>query len=248
MPIAGLGTPDSVKEANLPDGSSPNSHNLSVTDGLNIAWGADNNNSGNTDNRSVSFQHATASADVQITDVDGNTINGLTSNGALVHYTIFNNELIAYTGNDARFNQVFTVSLNDDGTGSYTFTLLSNLDHPNANGNNTLNLTFDYTATDADGDPSSNTFTVTVVDDVPTAHVGDTTLINEANLPDGNFRYSSAWSIRRSRAISHHLGRRQQHQPVRFEQQPLGLLHQFFHCFARRRGELYRFERPLCDP
>ena len=41
-------------------------------------------------------------------------------------------------------------------------------------------------AVDSDGDASSNSFTVTVVDDVPTAHVGDAGFVNEANLPNGN--------------------------------------------------------------
>ena len=186
LPVAGVGTGESVKEANLYDGSSPNFHDLSVTGSLNVAWGADQNDSGTIANRSVSFQHATASADVQVSDANGNTITGLTSNGATVQYGIFNGVLVGYTNNDPFHHQVFTVSLNDDGTGSYTFTLLNNLDHPAGNGNNNLLLTFDYTATDSDGDPSINTFTVTVVDDVPTAHVGDSTTINEANLPSGN--------------------------------------------------------------
>ena len=83
--------------------------------------------------------------------------------------------------------RVFNVTLNDDGSGSYTFTLLNNLDHPAIQGNNNLNFTFDFTATDSDGDPVNSTFTVTVVDDVPTAGVGDATSVNEANLPHGNF-------------------------------------------------------------
>ena len=148
LPVAGVGTEDTVKEANLLDGSSPDIHALSqVTDSLNVSWGADQNDSGNIANRSVSFQHATASADVQVTDVNGHAITGLTSNGATVQYGIFNGVLVGYTNGDPLFHQVFTVSLNDNGsTGSYTFTLLNNLDHPAGNGSNTLNFTFDYTA------------------------------------------------------------------------------------------------------
>jgi T1SS-143 domain-containing protein len=187
-PIAGIGTPEAVKEANLLDGSSPDLHDLSVTGSLNVAWGADANNSGNTDNRSVGFQHdtqhATASADVQVTDSSNDPVT-LTSNGHTVQYGIFNGVLVGYVNNDPVFEQVFTVSLNDNGSGSYTFTLLNNLDHPAGGGNNNLNLTFDFTATDSDGDSSPSTFTVTVVDDVPTAHVGDVGFVNEANLPNG---------------------------------------------------------------
>src|SRR6185437_12481324 len=134
---------------------------LAVTGSLAVSWGADNNDSGTIANRSVGFQHANASTDVQVTDGNGNAISHLTSNGAAVQYLIVGNELIGYTNNDPLFHQVFTVSLNDNGSGSYTFTLLNNLDHTAVQGNNNLNLTFDFTATDSDGDPVNSTFTVT---------------------------------------------------------------------------------------
>ena len=41
------------------------------------------------------------------------------------------------------------------------------------------------TSSSGGGGGGSSTFTVTVVDDVPTAHVGDAGFVNEANLPNG---------------------------------------------------------------
>ena len=88
---------------------------------------------------------------------------------------------------------MFNVSLSDSGDGSYTFTLLGNLDHPTDNGQNTLELTFNYTATDSDGDTASNNFTIDVKDDVPvvtgsitTHNVGEDGL-SGANATGGSF-------------------------------------------------------------
>ncbi len=78
---------------------------------------------------------------------------------------------------------MFVVSLDDDNTGSYTFTLLGHVDHPTADGQNTLTFTFDYTATDSDGDKSSSVFSVTVKDDVPTIGNTESRSVREDSLP-----------------------------------------------------------------
>ena len=96
-------------------------------------------------------------------------VTGLTSDGNTVNYAFLNGVLVGYTGNNPHPNEVFTVSLNDNGDGSYTFTLLGTLDHPPGQGTNLLNFTFNYTATDSDGDTSNNVFTVSVKDSVPLA-------------------------------------------------------------------------------
>ncbi|MGN6284716.1 MAG: T1SS-143 repeat domain-containing protein [Afipia sp.] len=61
----------------------------------------------------------------------------------------------------------WTVTLNSNGT--YTFTLLDNtlLHGPANNGTNALSVPVTYTATDGDGDILSGSFTVTIVDDAP---------------------------------------------------------------------------------
>ncbi|WP_315754110.1 MULTISPECIES: VCBS domain-containing protein [unclassified Bradyrhizobium] len=198
-PEAHTGTAKSINEANLnagggdcgPDfgghdfgGHDGSSRDPQVTGALNIKWGADNNDGGAAD-RSVRFANTSnAAADVHVTNGSDVGLSGLTSDGQQVKYALDHGVLVGYTGNSLNFGQrVFEVSLDDDGTGTYTFKLLGNLDHPAGQGSNVVKLTFDYTATDSDGDSSSSTFTVTVVDDVPTIGHAESETVSEANLP-----------------------------------------------------------------
>ncbi|SDE75125.1 DUF5801 repeats-in-toxin domain-containing protein [Rhodospira trueperi] len=91
---------------------------------------------------------------------------GLTSGGHPVYY-------VPQSGGGlmamAAGQPVFSISLDSSGSGSYTFTLLGPLDHPDGDGQNTLDLDFGFIAKDYDGDTASGEFTVTVRDDVPWA-------------------------------------------------------------------------------
>jgi T1SS-143 domain-containing protein len=182
VPVAGVGDTRGVDEDDLLSGTSPNFFDLQVGGRLNIDWNSDDHDGGNVANRSVSFEHTAAADNVAVRDVNNNLVN-LTSDGATVHYTIIGEDLVAYTGNNPFFNRVFVVSLDDDNTGSYTFTLLGHVDHPTADGQNTLTFTFDYTATDSDGDKSSSVFSVTVKDDVPTIGNTESESVREDSLP-----------------------------------------------------------------
>ena len=66
---------------------------------------------------------------------------------------------------------------------SYSYTLNDNEAHPTANGNNSLFEDFAVSLVDSDGDSASNTLSVQIVDDVPTA-VSDVNLTaaSENNL------------------------------------------------------------------
>ncbi|WP_415763350.1 retention module-containing protein [Pseudomonas sp. CP4] len=66
----------------------------------------------------------------------------------------------------------FTVTGYDPATGvvSYSYTLVDNEAHPNANGANSLSDSFDVVATDTDGSTASGQINVTIVDDLPTAN------------------------------------------------------------------------------
>ncbi|KJK15604.1 type I secretion C-terminal target domain-containing protein, partial [Pseudomonas sp. 2(2015)] len=55
------------------------------------------------------------------------------------------------------------------GVVSYTYTLLDNENHPNANGINNLNESINVVATDTDGSSANATIDVKIVDDVPNA-------------------------------------------------------------------------------
>ncbi|MAO90179.1 MAG: hypothetical protein CMM81_01470, partial [Rhodospirillales bacterium] len=133
------------------------------------------------------------------------TISGptdLTSNGVAITYNQVGDVLTASAGSET----VFTVTLNSDGT--YTFDLQGNIDHDTAQGENQTDLTFSLSGTvkdgveivDGDGDAVdlssatvSQTFGVTVVDDVPVATVNNdaigtatTATVNEDDLSGGN--------------------------------------------------------------
>ncbi len=71
----------------------------------------------------------------------------------------------------------------DPATGGYNFVLAHQIDHP-APGTDGVALRFGYVVTDGDGDTASNTFTVTVGDDVPTI-AGTATPVNL--LTNGDF-------------------------------------------------------------
>ncbi|WP_395517875.1 beta strand repeat-containing protein, partial [Pseudorhizobium flavum] len=146
-----------------------------ATGALNIRWGADDADTvadlGGLGDRSIAFTNATVSV--------ANAYNGasLTSLGLPVSTAVLaNGTLVGYTGStvptsSAAANVVFHATLSDNGSGSYTFTLVKPLDHAagdGANGENDLSLSFGYTATDSDGDTVTGRFTVDVRDDVAT--------------------------------------------------------------------------------
>jgi len=98
----------------------------------------------------------------------------LTSNGVAITYSVVGNTLTASAGGET----VFTFVLNANG--SYTFTLVDQLDHPTLNGQAGDNTENDLSialgsiilATDADGDSvaaNANGLVITVDDDTPVA-------------------------------------------------------------------------------
>lgn len=68
---------------------------------------------------------------------------------------------------------------------SYSYTLNDNEAHPTADGNNSLFEDFAVSLVDSDGDSASNTLSVQIVDDVPTAKDNSVT-VTEAGLPPFN--------------------------------------------------------------
>ncbi|RJX70965.1 type I secretion C-terminal target domain-containing protein [Vibrio sinensis] len=99
-------------------------------------------------------------------------LDGLTSAGADVVWStdspVINGEQLVYTAINATTQEtVFTFTL-DATDNSYQFDLIRPVDHPTADGQNTIVLDMSIVATDADGDKSSAiTLPITIVDDVP---------------------------------------------------------------------------------
>ena len=159
---------------------------------VDVDWGADKAADGTTETTRVDLDFS------DLTDVTITGPSGLTSNGLDVRYDDVTTDgagnyiLQAYVIVDEGLatehrEEVFTVTVEADGT-DYSFELQRNLDHADGNGENDLDLSFtldgtfdvsgalsgtDYdldTATDGlTADFSGQSFTVTVVDDVPEA-------------------------------------------------------------------------------
>ncbi len=91
---------------------------------------------------------------------------GLMSNGLAVTVALVGS---VYTGSTAAGNDVFTLAINANG--SYKFTLLDTLDHPDATDHNdSLELQFGVRANDTDGDFADGLITINVLDDGLEAH------------------------------------------------------------------------------
>ncbi|MES0810626.1 DUF5801 repeats-in-toxin domain-containing protein [Roseibium sp. SCPC15] len=155
-----------------------------VAGDLAIEWGADASNSvanggtssGNGD-RSVTFA-TTAIATLEAL--------ALTSHGEALSYELSNGDsVLTATSTDGRV--VFTVTLSDENSGSFVLDLNDALDHPEADFEDDIALTFDFTATDSDGDSASSSFQITVDDDSPVL-TGDVRFsqVDEEGLAGGN--------------------------------------------------------------
>jgi T1SS-143 domain-containing protein len=150
----------------------------SATGSLAIDWGADNNNDAESEfDRSVTFTDQAAP-------------EGLTADGEPVSYSISEDGtvLTAFTGEPETesYSEVFTVTLSDEESGSYEFNLLGNLDHPEANTEDDIDLSFDFIATDSDGDSATASFNVTVDDDAPVITAEQPEVAFELNVTNNN--------------------------------------------------------------
>ncbi|UIY28985.1 DUF5801 domain-containing protein [Neorhizobium galegae] len=166
-----------------------------TTNSLNISWGADQGNA------VANGGHSNADGDRYVV-FDGNSApNGLNSNGHAIRYETSQNGtlLTAYRyegghyvgangenlGADKAGAAVFTVGLSDQGSGSYTFTLIDNLDHSGFQGGR-ITLGFDFTAVDGDGDDADGAFYVSIDDDTPSLTSVAASSMDEDGLLGGN--------------------------------------------------------------
>ena len=124
-------------------------------------------------------------------DLSGLIAQGLTSNGQALNYSVSGDILTAYTGAAPGDGDVFTLQLSANG--DYVFTLLDQLDHPTADGNDDELLAIDFGSivdvADADGDvlELAGGFVINVEDDVPVAAEALVEgFVYEDGLADGN--------------------------------------------------------------
>ncbi|PCI02381.1 MAG: hypothetical protein COB78_13430 [Hyphomicrobiales bacterium] len=185
--------PSDLDEDILPPIYNPTTEQASGS--LEISWGADNDNSsvnggtstGNGD-RSVTF--ANIGSAVENIIVNGGVLAAadLSSRGDTIAYHFEgNNRILVAQANDGSGDRtIFTVTLSDEGNGSYVFDLVDVLDHPAA-GEDVLSFEFSFTATDSDGDGSTSGFEISIIDDAPVSlgTLFDRT-VEEEELDGGN--------------------------------------------------------------
>ncbi|UIY28984.1 hypothetical protein LZK73_20475 [Neorhizobium galegae] len=173
-PYIGSPEAETVSEVNLPytlgDEANADSDSSTVQRGnLDIHWGADN--------RDANF-----GPDVSVRFGANSAPSGLTSNGETIRYDVDGTTLTAYTGSGFGARIIFTVSLDDNGSGQYTFKLYDNIDHTNADAASKT-LSFNFIAEDSDNDEASGSFNVTIADGGPSVGVVENETVNENNLP-----------------------------------------------------------------
>ncbi|WP_337231929.1 retention module-containing protein [Vibrio cholerae] len=116
-------------------------------------------------------------------DSSVNPVQGLTSNGMAVTLSAPVNDgngNLTYTAMAGSVT-VFTLTLNSDGT--YSFTLAAPVEH--ALNSDSLTLNFKVIATDFDGDTASIVLPVTVLDDQPSVISAQALSVNEDDLASG---------------------------------------------------------------
>ncbi|EGR4179271.1 retention module-containing protein [Vibrio cholerae] len=116
-------------------------------------------------------------------DSSVNPVQGLTSNGMAVTLSAPVNDgngNLTYTAMAGSVT-VFTLTLNSDGT--YSFTLAAPVEH--ALNSDSLTLNFKVIATDFDGDTASIVLPVTVLDDQPSVISAQALSVNEDDLATG---------------------------------------------------------------
>lgn len=190
-PVPGESETQQLAEDNLPDGSDPTPSGLVASGALNIEWGADNADlsadgavqdvPGGTGNRSVVF--------APVGDQPATTL-AASSDGVALEYELSENDtvLTAYKGGGRlEADKVFVVSLSDDGTGSYEFELLGNIDHgaPLSQTDSVYDLDFAFVAQDGDGDAATGSFGVAILDDAAVTGDADAQSVSESNLETG---------------------------------------------------------------
>ncbi|ACI93156.1 vcbS [Afipia carboxidovorans OM5] len=174
-PTAGTAENTHVNEDDLFDGTDLIKEPRTVHGDLEVHWGADDG----------AARHILMATD--------GLPSGLTSDGVAIDYQTTVDAagyavVMAYKHGgspNAASDQVFSLTFSEDGSGTYTFRLLGNLDH--AENSNSQELVFKVDAYDSDGDPVTQTFTVDVADDQPFA-IGTilTRTVEEEELQGGN--------------------------------------------------------------
>ncbi|MEH2513019.1 T1SS-143 domain-containing protein [Nitrobacteraceae bacterium AZCC 1564] len=159
-----------------PDGNAV-AGNVTIGGTLGVKWGSDETDVDDVNGIQDGAGSTLTGRSLTFTDANVTVfgVNTLTSNGDAVSFARIGNntKLVGFVDNDHNGTYsngdrlVFDVTLSDDGSGSFKFTLHDNLDHAPGASENDIALQFNFTATDSDGDSAKGTFAVGVDDDLP---------------------------------------------------------------------------------
>ncbi|WP_299481206.1 DUF5801 repeats-in-toxin domain-containing protein [uncultured Roseibium sp.] len=190
-PLAGTAEQSTVAEHDLPTGTDPDAVALVQSGELNVIWGADDADTDDVDTDDAGGVQdtpgVTGNRSITFAPIADQPTQETTSDGVTLEYVLSANDtvLTAYKGAgrlDA--DKVFEVSLSDDGTGSYSFELLGNIDHTSGQ-TESWDLDFTFVASDSDGDTVQGDFRVTVADDAPITGEADLGVVEEEELEGG---------------------------------------------------------------
>ena len=154
---------------------------ISDTESLNITPAGDSN-------YTLTFENS-----IVAKDQNGNTISTLKSDGKDISYDYSTDGKIVAKDSDG--DKVFEIVL-DKNSGSYTYTQYKNIDHPLANSDDNITLTFNYKINDADESgttySTTSSFDVTINDSMPSSTSQSITLYEDATktiyISDENFK------------------------------------------------------------
>ncbi|MEO1110736.1 MAG: DUF5801 repeats-in-toxin domain-containing protein, partial [Pseudomonadota bacterium] len=177
----------SVQESNLDTGTDPDTDATSQTGGLNITWGADDaDNAVDTETQDTPGGAGNRSA--VFAAIEDQPTQATTSGGIALQYVLSENGTVLTALRGPGGDEVFEVSLSDDGSGSYTFTLLGNIDHDlpgTGEPSETWDLDFKFFAVDGDQDATPGEFRVSVLDDDPLTGNAEQRTFQENDLANG---------------------------------------------------------------
>ncbi|WP_434051449.1 MAG: DUF5801 repeats-in-toxin domain-containing protein [Roseibium sp.] len=177
----------SVQESNLATGTDPDEAEATRSGDLNIVWGADDADSA-TDAETQDAPGGAGNRSVVFAAIADQPTQATTSGGATLRYELTEGDKVL-TAYDGLGDKVFEVTLFDDGSGSYTFTLLGSIDHdvPGSGAQSEAwDLDFKFFAVDGDQDETAGEFRVSVVDDAPLTGDAEQRTIQENDLANGS--------------------------------------------------------------
>ncbi len=163
------GSLDEDDLAGTPAGSDETPESTTLTQSIDVDFGA----AGPGSDPAITFTSA---------GVDALNAAGLTSGGSAITFAIDENgDLVGSVGEDAIVTaSISSTTVGDETSYSYSVSLQGSIDHADQDGENTVSLPLEIAAEDGVGAVVNASFSVAIVDDVPTAVDDEVVTVTEA--------------------------------------------------------------------